>query len=242
MYEMATGKLPYAAQDAGEFARLIVEGQPVSPKSVNPDIDHAILNVIGQCLYKDPFRRYKEVKLVLDDIVRADPEAQRFANELSKSALPGPRASTTPTVVMPLPSGVKSAPSAPDPTQRHVILFIASVGNYEALESKNPAAAAKATAYMQQILGEAVYLFDGQIVDPFGKHMIAELPSVENAIEAARKGEFDFSSDQQSGEPVDVRLLPDRPLVLTAHDVLPREPRPGQIAAQRRLYERAIRR
>jgi glycosyltransferase involved in cell wall biosynthesis len=29
-----------------------------------------------------------------------------------------------------------------------------------------------------------------------------------------------------------------RPLVLTAHDILPREPRPGQRAAQRRLYER----
>ncbi len=28
------------------------------------------------------------------------------------------------------------------------------------------------------------------------------------------------------------------PLVLTAHDVLPREPRPGQLTAQRRLYER----
>lgn len=28
------------------------------------------------------------------------------------------------------------------------------------------------------------------------------------------------------------------PLVLTAHDVLPREPRPGQLDAQRRLYER----
>jgi glycosyltransferase involved in cell wall biosynthesis len=29
-----------------------------------------------------------------------------------------------------------------------------------------------------------------------------------------------------------------RPLVLTAHDLLPREPRPGQRAAQRRLYDR----
>ncbi len=29
-----------------------------------------------------------------------------------------------------------------------------------------------------------------------------------------------------------------RPLVLTAHDVLPREPRAGQLAAQRRLYDR----
>jgi glycosyltransferase involved in cell wall biosynthesis len=40
-------------------------------------------------------------------------------------------------------------------------------------------------------------------------------------------------------QPVDVHLLPrSRPLVLTAHDVLPREPRRGQLAAQRRLYER----
>jgi glycosyltransferase involved in cell wall biosynthesis len=46
-------------------------------------------------------------------------------------------------------------------------------------------------------------------------------------------------------QPVDGRLLPrhgratGRPKrVLTAHDVLPREPRPGQLIAQQRLYER----
>ena len=37
---------------------------------------------------------------------------------------------------------------------------------------------------------------------------------------------------------LDGLLLPDRPRVLTAHDILPREPRPGQRAAQRRLYGR----
>jgi glycosyltransferase involved in cell wall biosynthesis len=37
---------------------------------------------------------------------------------------------------------------------------------------------------------------------------------------------------------LDGMLLPrGRPLVLTAHDVLPREPRPGQLTAQQRLYE-----
>jgi glycosyltransferase involved in cell wall biosynthesis len=41
-------------------------------------------------------------------------------------------------------------------------------------------------------------------------------------------------------QPLDVHLLPRaRPLAITAHDVLPREPRRGQRAAQRRLYERA---
>jgi glycosyltransferase involved in cell wall biosynthesis len=40
-------------------------------------------------------------------------------------------------------------------------------------------------------------------------------------------------------QPLDVRLLPRGvPVVLTAHDVLPREPRAGQRRAQRRLYER----
>ncbi len=32
-------------------------------------------------------------------------------------------------------------------------------------------------------------------------------------------------------------LLPDRPRVLTAHDLLPREPRPGQARAQRRVFD-----
>ena len=36
---------------------------------------------------------------------------------------------------------------------------------------------------------------------------------------------------------VDRFLLPRRPTVLTAHDLLPREPRPGQVRAQRRLYD-----
>jgi glycosyltransferase involved in cell wall biosynthesis len=38
---------------------------------------------------------------------------------------------------------------------------------------------------------------------------------------------------------VDGRLLPSRPLVITAHDLLPRDPRPGQAGAQRRVYDRA---
>jgi glycosyltransferase involved in cell wall biosynthesis len=40
-------------------------------------------------------------------------------------------------------------------------------------------------------------------------------------------------------QPLDVHLLPPtRPRVLTAHDVLPKEPRPGQVAATRRLLRK----
>ncbi|HUA74676.1 MAG TPA: glycosyltransferase family 4 protein [Solirubrobacteraceae bacterium] len=55
------------------------------------------------------------------------------------------------------------------------------------------------------------------------------------AARAADVVHFQWLSLQQ----LDRRLLPRGvPLVLTAHDVLPREPRPGQREAQRRLYER----
>lgn len=37
--------------------------------------------------------------------------------------------------------------------------------------------------------------------------------------------------------PLDQLLLPRRPIVVTAHDLLPREPRPAQLGAQRRLYD-----
>jgi glycosyltransferase involved in cell wall biosynthesis len=40
-----------------------------------------------------------------------------------------------------------------------------------------------------------------------------------------------------SVQPIDRHLLPRRPVILTAHDLLPREPRPLQVHAQRRLYE-----
>ena len=54
------------------------------------------------------------------------------------------------------------------------------------------------------------------------------------AARAADVVHFQWLALQQA----DVRLLPHRPLVLTAHDVLPREPRHGQLAAQRQLYDR----
>jgi glycosyltransferase involved in cell wall biosynthesis len=55
------------------------------------------------------------------------------------------------------------------------------------------------------------------------------------AARAAEVVHFQWLAVQQ----LDGRLLPGgRPLVLTAHDILPREPHLGQRAAQRRLYER----
>ena len=122
------------------------------------------------------------------DINRVDADASRFAHELAKAAI----------------SGV-AAPKSDD--GRAALLFVADIANYDQLNATDPAAAQQAAARMQQILGESVYLFDGQIVDPFGSRLIAELPTVESALEAARKGEFDFSLEQQGSAFIPVRLL-----------------------------------
>ena len=119
---------------------------------------------------------------MLDEIARADPEVAKFSSDMAKGGAPAAAQ-----------QGAKT---------RSSILFIADV-------AKDPSAGdhAKATARMQQILSEAVYLFDGEVLDAFGPRMIAELKSVDSALEAGRKGEFDFSPGQQGDKPIPVRLL-----------------------------------
>jgi len=189
MYEVATGRRPYLAASAAEIANKIVNEQPPSPKAVNPAIDNAVLNVLGKCFFRDPYRRYKDAKAIIDDIVKVDGNVVEWSNETARAAL---------TVV----ANARHAVQA-----RQSIIFVADVANHDEVNALDPAAAAKSAARMQQILGEAVYLFDGQVVDPFGPRFVGELPSLENALEAGRKGEFDFSPEQQDGEAIPVRLL-----------------------------------
>ncbi len=188
LFEIATGALPWNATTAGDLARAVVEGQPQSPHARNPQIAGDVMAVIGRCLFKDPFRRHKDVRAVADDIVKADPEALKFATELARrSEVPAPEKGAADT--------------------RSAILLLGDIVDYDRLHAAHPETASQAAARMQQILGESVYLFDGQIADPFGTRLIGELPSVEAAVEAGRKAEFDFSPDQQGDNPIQVRFL-----------------------------------
>src|SRR5436190_11387770 len=204
LFEMATGRPAYQGRNAAEIAAKIVEEQPPNPKAINANIDNAMLTLMGKCLFKDPFRRHKDAKAFVDEVVKMDAEAVKFAMEIARLG------------VAPTPSQLGSKP-------RNSILFLADIEGYERLETTDPGAAAKAAARLQQIVGEAVYLFEGEVVDPFGPRVVAELPSVESALEAARKAEFDVSPDQQEGEHVPIRLL------LHAGDVMTKE---GQVVGE----------
>lgn len=183
LYELATGVLPWTATSAGDIARAIVEGQPRSPMAVNPAIGPQLVETIGKCIYKDPFRRYKDVRALVDEIAARQADAVRFASDLvAKTNAP-------------------AATTASKADAKNSILFVADI---DAAASSDPT---RDAARMQQVIGEAVYLFDGNVIDPFGAKFIAELPSVDAALEAARKAEFDIEPEQQDGIDLPIRLL-----------------------------------
>jgi tetratricopeptide (TPR) repeat protein len=176
-FEAATGKLPFAGENAADIARAVVESQPISPRGANPDIDKEVLGVLGACLFKDPFKRIKDTRALVDMIEKAEPQAAEFSSHFEKR----------PAI----------ARSGAHKEQKQAILFIADVaGDHD-----------EDVTRMQQILGESVYLFDGKVIDPFGRRLVAELPSVESALEAGRKGEFDLDPENQTGDVLQAHLL-----------------------------------
>lgn len=181
MYEIATGVLPWSATSAPDIARSIVEGQPRSPVALNPAIHPQVVETIGKCIFKDPFRRLKDARAVVDDIAARQADAVKFAQDLAAK------------------TNAPAAQTAAD--AKHSILLVADI---DATESADPTLDA---AKMQQIIGEAVYLFDGTVVDPFGAKLVAELPSIDAALEAARKAEFDIEPENQDGVDLPIRLL-----------------------------------
>ena len=87
MYEVASGRRPFIAATAAEIANKIVNEQPPSPKSINPKIDGMVLNVMGKCFFRDPFRRHKDAKAIIDEIVKVDGTVVEWSNEIARSAL-----------------------------------------------------------------------------------------------------------------------------------------------------------
>jgi tetratricopeptide (TPR) repeat protein len=181
-YEIATGALPWTATNAGDIARAIVEGQPQSPRALNPQIEGPVMEAIGKCVFKDPFKRQKDARAIVEEIARTQPDAVSHANDL--------------VAQMTAPAAAQAQTSA-----RSTILLIADV---DANESSDPT---RDAAKMQQVIGEAVYLFDGNVIDPFGAKLVAELPTVDAALEAARKAEFDIEPEQQDGADLPIRVL-----------------------------------
>ena len=78
MYEAVTGQLPFDAPDAMSVAMMQVQDQPMTPSSINADVDPALEAVILRAMSKVPNERYAtahDMKVALNDYLagRANP-------------------------------------------------------------------------------------------------------------------------------------------------------------------------
>ena len=70
LYEMATGKRPFAEVERSQLIATILRRAPVSPTIVNPGISRELGWIIEKCLAKDPANRYQSARELFVDLKR----------------------------------------------------------------------------------------------------------------------------------------------------------------------------
>jgi eukaryotic-like serine/threonine-protein kinase len=82
MYEMATGILPFRGESAGVILSAILNEDPASPRSLNPNLPEELEHIIYKALEKDRNHRYQNAAMLRDDLerVRRETDPQRSSS------------------------------------------------------------------------------------------------------------------------------------------------------------------
>ncbi len=70
LYEMATGKLPFAGANPSETLDLILHGQPEAIARINDQVPAALARIVEKCLAKERERRYQSAQELLLELQR----------------------------------------------------------------------------------------------------------------------------------------------------------------------------
>jgi hypothetical protein len=70
LYELATGKRPFAGTGAKEVAMNVMLTEPVRPRAVKPKLDRGLETIILKCLEREPGRRYTTAEELGEDLAR----------------------------------------------------------------------------------------------------------------------------------------------------------------------------
>lgn len=68
IYEMLTGDVPFQAESTFQLMYKRANEAPPEPKAVNPEIPDWLNQVVMKCLERDPERRYKSARAILNDL------------------------------------------------------------------------------------------------------------------------------------------------------------------------------
>ena len=83
LYQMATGKVPFQGASSGLISEAILNRDPVAPMQVNPNIPHALQEVIWRALEKDRNLRYQhasDMRAELQRLKRKSESGSRVAD------------------------------------------------------------------------------------------------------------------------------------------------------------------
>jgi serine/threonine-protein kinase len=88
LYELLTGRLPFAAESHSEWIRKILTETPASPIHVRPDVPLELSVVVMRCLAKDPSLRFADAR-ALAQALRAiiETETQAASGSVTASAV-----------------------------------------------------------------------------------------------------------------------------------------------------------
>ncbi len=88
LYEMATGRMPFAGSSPSEILDRILHAQPEAMARFNYDVPPELERIVRKCLEKEPERRYQSARELLVDLKNYQRDSQPRAMTATQVATP----------------------------------------------------------------------------------------------------------------------------------------------------------
>jgi serine/threonine protein kinase len=88
LFEFLTGRLPFEAETPLATLKLVMETEPLRPRSINPAIDRDLETICLKCLAKNPCNRYETAAVFANDLdswIANEPIIARQVGRLERS-------------------------------------------------------------------------------------------------------------------------------------------------------------